>query len=156
MNLAYDIVEKPLKDPSSFKHYTFPDPSVSDPFFEEIEKRLEAYRDRFICAYIDPGPFLIAFNLMGYEQLLLRLKDDLSQVIEVIAGIVEFQKGIIDRWKRLGVHMIASIDEFAGTTGMMFSPDLWREHFKSYFFDFFHHAKTQGMYTSLYLDGDIS
>jgi hypothetical protein len=156
MNLAYDIVEKPLKDPKSFAYYKFPDPSVSDPFFEEIERRLESYRDRFICAYIDPGPFLIAFNLMGYEQLLLRLKDDLSQVIEVIAGIVEFQKGIIDRWKRLGVHMIASIDEFAGTTGMMFSPDLWRDHFKKYFIDLFQHAKNQGMYTSLYLDGDIS
>ena len=153
---AYEILEKPLAQPKAFARYRFPDPAVTDPFFERIERRLAPYRDRFIAAYIDPGPFLIAFNLMGYEQLLLRLEDDLAQVVEVIAGIVEYQKKIVDRWKRLGVHMIASIDEFAGTTGMMFSPELWRAHFKKHFHELFSYAKQQGLYTSLYLDGDVT
>ncbi len=156
MKTAYEIVGKPLQEPNAFARYRFPDPAVTDPFFEKIEKRLAVYCDRFITAYIDPGPFLIAFNLMGYEQLLLRLKDDLQQVVEVIAGIVEYQKKIVDRWKRLGVHMIASIDEFAGTTGMMFDPDLWRERFKPHFQELFSYAKKQGFYTSLYLDGDVT
>jgi hypothetical protein len=156
MNVAYEIVEKPLNDPHAFNSYKFPKPTVSDHFFETMIDYLKPYRDRFICAYIDPGPFLIAFNLMGYDGLLLRLKDNLQQVVEVIASIVEFQKGIIDRWKSIGVHMIASIDEFAGNTGMMFSPDLWREHFKKYYYELFSHAKNNSMYTSLYLDGDIS
>ena len=154
-NLSYEIIENPLRDPRAFATYKFPDPSVSDPFFENITKRLEPYRDRFICAYVDPGPFLIAFNLIGYEQLFLRLIDDLQQVIEIIAGIVEFQKGIIDRWKSIGVHMIASIDELAGNTGMVFSPDLWRENFKTYFQDLFSYIKKNGMYTSFYVDGDV-
>ncbi len=156
MDVAYEIIEKPLSDPRAFAKYKFPDPGVSDPFFERIVKRLEPYRDRFICAYVDPGPFLIAFNLIGYEELFIRLIEDLQQVIEIIAGIVEFQKGIIDRWKSIGVHMIASIDEFAGNTGMMFSPDLWRENFKKYFQALFSYIKKNGMYTSLYLDGDVS
>lgn len=83
-NIAYEIVEKPLIDPHAFISYKFPNPNIADRFFEGIERRLKPYRDRFICAYIDPGPFLIAFNLMGYEGLFLRLKDDLQQVEDVI------------------------------------------------------------------------
>ena len=155
-DIAYEIIEKPLLDPQAFITYKFPKPDVADPFFERIETYLKPYRDRFICAYIDPGPFLIAFNLIGYEGLFIRLKDNLRQVEEIIAGIIEYQKGIIDRWNSIGVHMLASIDEVAGTTGMMFDPELWRERFKKYYYDLFAYAKKYNFYTSLYLDGDIS
>jgi len=155
-DVAYEIIEKPLIDPLSFNSYKFPNPDITDYFFERIEKKLEPYRDRFICAYIDPGPFLIAFNLMGYEGLFFRLKDDLQQVEDLIAGIIEYQKCIIEKWNKIGVHMLAMIDELAGTTGMMFSPQLWRDRFKKYYIDFFSLAKKYGLYTSLYLDGNIS
>ena len=48
---------------------------------------------------IDPGPFLIAFNLLGYDGLLMKLYDDLDSVKAVFEGIVQFQLGLIKRWK---------------------------------------------------------
>lgn len=154
---AYEVLEKPLADPEAIAAYQFPDPSVSDPFFERTEAVLrEHYPDRFVCGYVDPGPLLVMFNLMGYDGLLLRLCDDPHAVLDVAKQVVEFQKGIIDRWARIGVHMVALIDEFAGTEGLMFSPDLWRQHFAELYGDMFRHIQSHGLFAGCLFDGDIS
>lgn len=155
--VAYEVVEKPLADPRAFDTYRFPDPAVSDPFFERTARVLrERYPDRFVCGYVDPGPLLVAFNLMGYESLLTRLHDDRDQVLQVVAGIVGFQKGIIDRWARAGAHQVSLIDEFAGTEGLMFSPGVWREHFAPFYADLFAHIRSHGLLVGCLFDGDIS
>ena len=51
--------------------------------------------------------------------------------------------------------MVTFIDEFAGTSGMMFSPTFWREHFKERLASMLHYTKKMGLYTGLLLDGDI-
>jgi hypothetical protein len=154
---AYEVLEKPLVDPKALDRYRFPDPSVSDPFFERTARIIrEHYPDRFVCGYVDPGPLLVMFNLMGYDGLLMRLHDDLEQVLHVARQVVEFQKGIIDRWARSGVHMVALIDEFAGTEGLMFSPALWREHFAGFYGELFQHIQGHGLFAGCLFDGDLS
>ncbi len=154
---AYQIMEKPLSDPAAFANYDFPDPAVSDPFFARTARVLaEHYPDRFVCGYVDPGPLLVAFNLMGYEELLTRLYDDLDQVLAVMRGIVIYQKAIIDRWAAIGVPMVSLIDEFAGTDGLMFSPDLWRRHFAPLYEELFAHIRSRGMLAGCLFDGDIT
>ena len=154
---AYEVLEKPLADPKALETYVFPEPSVSDPFFERIEKIISThYSDHFVCGYVDPGPLLVAFNLLGYDGLLMRLADDVEQVAEIVAEIVEFQKGIIDRFARVGVHMVAIIDEFAGTDGLMFSPQLWRERFAGVYGDLFRHIQSRGLLAGCLFDGDIA
>jgi len=156
---AYEVVEKPLAGGASLdtlKRYPFPDPSVADAFFERIESAIKTrYPDRFISAYIDPGPFLVAFNLMGYDGLLMQLADDVRVVEYLIDRIQEYQKELVRRWKRAGAHMVTFIDEFAGTNGLMFSPGLWREHFRARLEGILRFAKDQGLYVGLLLDGDI-
>ena len=154
---AYEIIEKPLADPAAFAHYRFPDPAVSDIFFDRTRRAIaEHYPDKFLCGYVDPGPLLVAFNLMGYDGLLLRLHDDLPQVLAVMRGIVDFQKGIIDRWAAAGAHMVSIIDEFAGSDGLMFSPALWREHFAPLYHELFQHIKQRGLFCGCLFDGDIT
>lgn len=154
---AYEILEKPLTDPTAFAHYEFPDPALTDPFFARTAHLIaEHYPDRFVCGYVDPGPLLVAFNLMGYEGLLTRLYDDLDQVLAVIRGIVNYQKGVIDRWAGIGVPMVAIIDEFAGTDGLMFSPDLWRRYCAPCYEELFAHIRSHGMLAGCLFDGDIS
>jgi hypothetical protein len=154
---AYEIMEKPLVAPAAFADYDFPDPAVSDPFFARTAATVTAhYPDRFVCGYMDPGPLLVAFNLMGYEGLLTRLYDDLDQVLAVMRGIVAYQKAIIDRWAGIGVPMVALIDEFAGTEGLMFSPDLWRRHFADFYAELFAHIQGHGMLAGCLFDGDIT
>lgn len=154
---AYQVLEKPLADPLALDTYTFPDPAVSDPFFARLRTVLrEHYSDRFVCGYVDPGPLLVTFNLMGYDGMLTRLHDDRSQVLHVVNEVVRFQKGIIDRFAASGVHMVALIDEFAGTEGLMFSPGLWREHFAGFYTELFQHIRNHGLFAGCLFDGDIS
>jgi len=154
---AYEVIEKPLADPRAIGGYRFPDPSVSDPFFERIARVIrERYADRFVCGYVDPGPLLVAFNLMGYEGLLTRLHDDLDQVRHVVSEIVRFQKGIVGRFVQAGAHMVSLIDEFAGTEGLMFAPGLWREHFAPLYGDLFRHIQGHGRIAGCLFDGDIT
>ncbi|HJN17458.1 MAG TPA: uroporphyrinogen decarboxylase family protein [Armatimonadota bacterium] len=154
---AYDVIEKPLSKPGAIGGYAFPDPSISDPFFERTKATIaEHYPDRFICGYVDPGPLLIAFNLYGYDGLLMRLHDNLDEVVAVVRQIAEYQKAIIDRWASIGVHMVAIIDEFAGTDGLMFSPALWREHFADIYANMFGHIRSHGLLAGCLFDGDIS
>ena len=154
---AYVIVERPLPDADDLRGYTFPDPAVADPFFDRVARVIrERYPDRFITAYVDPGPFLVAFNLFGYDGLLLRLATDIELVKEVIARIFAYQRELVPRFKAAGAHMINVIDEFAGTGGMMFAPGLWREHFKPAFADFMRYVHKEGLLTGLLLDGDVT
>ena len=154
---AYDVVDKPLSQPGSAQGYASPDPAISDPFFARTEATIaEHYPDRFICGYVDPGPLLVAFNLYGYDGLLMRLHDSLDEVLGIVGGIVEYQKGIVDRWAAAGAHMVAIIDEFAGTDGLMFSPALWREHFADIYAELFDHIQSHGLLAGCLFDGDIS
>lgn len=154
---AYEVIDKPLTDPKAFADYKFPDPSVSDPFFHQVRRDLDThYRDKFICGYIDPGPLLVAFNLMGYDGLLVRLFDDLPQVLAVMRGIVDYQHGLIERWAAAGAHQVSIIDEFAGTECLMFSPDQWREHFLPLYAELFDHIRQHSMFCGCLFDGDIS
>lgn len=156
LGTAYEVIEKPLVDPRAFADYRFPDPSGSDSFFTRTKHLIDQYYpDRFICGYVDPGPLLVAFNLMGYDGLLMRLYDDLPQVMAVMRGIVDYQKGIIDRWAAIGVPMVSIIDEFAGTDGLMFSPALWREHFLPLYAELFRHIQSHGLFCGCLFDGDI-
>lgn len=153
---AYEVLEKPLVDPAALAHYQFPDPAVADPFFARTAALLaEHYPDRFVCGYVDPGPLLVAFNLMGYEGLLLRLYDHLDQVLAIMRGIVDYQKAIIDRWAAIGVPMVGIIDEFAGTDGLMFAPALWRQHFAPLYEEIFAHIHSHDMLAGCLFDGDI-
>jgi len=155
-NSSYVIVHKPLDKPGSFKHYTFPSPDTADPFFERMEKALRPYRDRFICGYLDPGPFLIAFNLMGYDGLFMRLHDDAGQVRELFSRIVDYQKAIVKKFRALGVHMVSVIDEFAGTGGPMIAPSVLEEDFFPRYEELFGFIASQGLCTGALFDGDTS
>jgi len=152
---AYVVIEKPMIAGIDLTDYSWPDISLTEPFFARIAKARSAFPDRFLCGYIDPGPFLIAFNLMGYDGLLMNLYDDLDGVKAVVEGIVQYQVDLIRRWRRAGAHMINFIDEFAGSNGLMLSPDVWRKHFKPFFARLIREVKEQGMYCGFCLDGDV-
>ena len=152
---AYAVVEKPMADGINLEGYAWPSIEITDPFFERMGRALDPYRDRFLCGYIDPGPFLVAFNLLGYEGLLMKLHDDLEGVKAVFDGILEFQLQLVRRWREAGAHMVNIIDEFAGGTGLMVNPSILREHFFPYRKRMIEAIHAEGMYCGFCLDGDV-
>lgn len=155
---AYAVIEKPtLASAEDVQAHPWPDPDGADWFFQSRKDIIQRhYPDRFICAFLDPGPFLVAFNLFGYDGLLMKLCDDLGLVKDVVRRIFDYQKALVPKFKEMGAHMVAVIDEVAGTAGMMFSPAVFREHFKPMFDGLLAEIHRHGMYTSMLLDGNIS
>lgn len=156
-NSTYVVLENPLADKENLTNYKFPDIEITLPFFNDLEKTIQRkYPDRFICGYIDPGAFLIAYNLFGYENFFIRLIDNLDNVVEVMEGIFDYHYRMIPHWKNAGVHMVNIIDEIAGNKGLYFNPLLWRKYFKNFYERLFKQIHQNGLYTGLLLDGDIS
>ena len=157
MDIAYTIVEHPdLTSIEAVAAHPWPDPRATDPFFARRREILEQYYpDRFICGFLDPGPFLIAFNLLGYDGLLLALGDDIERVKAVLRRIVDYQLALIPKFAAMGAHMVNLIDEVAGTTGLMFDPELFRRHFLPYYRELLEAIHAHDMYASVLFDGNI-
>jgi uroporphyrinogen-III decarboxylase len=155
---AYTIVERPdLETIEKVNSHPWPDPELTNGFFES-RKRIftEHYPDRFINGFLDPGPFLIAFEILGYDRLLMKLMDDIELVKAILRIVVDYQKALVPKFKEMGAHMITIIDEIAGSTGMMFSPEVFRIHFTEYYKELFSEIHKNNMYTSILLDGNIT
>ncbi len=158
VNSAYAVINRPAMDSlDAVAAHPWPVPGISDWFFEGRKKIIDTrYPDRFINGFLDPGPFLIAFELLGYENLLVKLYEDIDCVKAILSRIFSFQKALVPRFREMGAHMVTIIDEVAGTGGMMFSPDIFREHFLPLYEDLFAEIHRNNMYVSLLLDGNIS
>ena len=155
---AYSIIARPeLATREQVRAHPWPDPAGADGFFEQRRAVIQQhYPDRFINGFLDPGPFLLAFELLGYEGMLLKLAEDPQFAMEVLRRIVDYQLALLPKFRRLGAHMVTIIDEIAGTAGMMFSPELFRRRFAGLYRELLAGIRGQGMYTSLLLDGNIT
>ncbi|MCM8822405.1 MAG: hypothetical protein NC831_06285 [Candidatus Omnitrophica bacterium] len=153
---TYIIEHSPFAESKEIKNYKFPSPEITEPFFEKTSEIIRSrYADRFICGYIDPGAFLIAYNIFGYQTFFIKLSEDIKLVIEVIDRIFQYHRALISKWKKAGAHMVNVIDEIAGNNGLFFSPEIWRKHFRRFYEDLFKHIHQENMYTGLLFDGDI-
>ena len=154
---AYSVVARPdLSTMGKVLSHPWPRPEGTDPFFESRAAAIRRhYPDRFINGFIDPGPFLVAFELLGYEGLLVRLMEEPAAVSEVLRRVVGYQKALIGRFRQMGAHMITIIDEIAGAGGMMFSPEVFRRDFIGLYRELLEETHRCGMYTSLLLDGNV-
>ena len=157
-SVAYSVIERPrLATMADVDAYPWPDAQGSDWFFESRREIIERhYPDRFICGLLDPAPFVVAFELYGYEGLLLGLYDHLDVLLAVFRRIVDYQLALIPRFREMGAHMVNVVDEVAGKHGLMFSPRLFRQHFAPLYRELFSEIHSQGMYTSLLLDGNLA
>jgi hypothetical protein len=70
--------------------------------------------------------------------------------------IVDYQKALVPRFREMGAHMVSIIDEIAGSGGLMFSPEIFRAHLVGLYRELLDEIHSQGMYTSLLLDGNVT
>jgi hypothetical protein len=155
---AYSVIQRPdLSTMDLVRAHPWPRPQEADPWFERRAAVISRwYPDRFINAMIDPGPFLVAFELMGYEGLMLALAEEPQRVRAVLRRVVDYQKALIGKFRQSGAHMITVIDEIAGAAGLMFSPSVFRAEAMGLYREMAEETHRNGMYFSLLLDGNIT
>ena len=155
---AYSVIGRPdLGTMEKVLSHPWPDPAATDAFFESRARRDQAALSRQVHQRVHrPGPFLVAFELLGYEGLMVRLMEDPGAVREVLRRIVDYQKALVGQFRRMGAHMVTIIDEVAGAGGLMFSPEVFRRDYIGLYAEILAETHRQGMYTSLLLDGNIT
>lgn len=157
MHSSHAVIERPLIGKDSLAGFSFPNPDDTDRQYEKLGKVIkQLYPDRFVNAQIDPGLFFTTMMLMGQEDFLIKLHDNLNFVIDLYAQASEYYKALVVKFKESGAHMITLNEDLGSTASLLISPDLWREHFKPITTDFFKFVHSQGLYTGILLDGNCS
>ncbi len=124
-------VERPLDDWESLVQFHPPAVPVAEgeDFLREQARAL-AHRRRY---YLKSG-WISLFEVMHavrrFEDVLMDLARDTSEIHRLADRILEYQCGVIRYLLSRGVDAIQFGDDFGTCSGLMFSPKVWRRFFK--------------------------
>lgn len=126
------VIKNPISswDVSELGDYKFPDPDKNDRF-HELSFLLNNYgRDFFIGADVSGTIFEPCSHIRGMELLLLDLYSEEKAVDKFLDNAMEFSLKVAINSLMMGVDWIWLGDDVGTQEGMIFSPHLWRKHFK--------------------------
>ena len=154
---SHFVTKEPLKNNwENIKRYKFPDPEVANGYIKGKQAVIEKYyKDKFITLFLDPGISLLGIFLRGYEDLLVDYYKYFERVEYLFENIWEFQKEIIKKFKKIGIHAVHFYEEWADQRSMYVSPDWWREKMKPFYKKVFEYVHDLGLYTGIGSDGNI-
>jgi uroporphyrinogen decarboxylase len=146
VGLPERVLEAPMHDPDDAQKY------------EKLEAQIRHHkveRNRFI--YVQSPGFFENYNkLFGIENHLMYL----LMYPEELHAIYRRQAEWSIRWAMncldLGVDMIHISDDWGAQTGMMFSPQTWRDLIFPYHKMVIDAVKARGAFVSLHCDGNVS
>ena len=137
--VAYDIntdgicvVEHPLKGASDeeIMKYAAPSPDVPGNY-SMVEEDMKKFGSEYLMIMSGYGGiFERAWFLLGYEDLLMGLASNSRAVSVLLEKILEYKIAVAKKTIKLGFEIGHTGDDFGGQTGLMFSIDMWRKHFK--------------------------
>ena len=131
--LYMDTVEAPLRNASSVrdvKNHPFPDP-YAEGRFEDARMVAEKFKqDYAIIGDVEWGLFEMSWSLVGMEKFMLDMSMGEDYVEVLIDSLMEFSIGIARQLLDVGVDVLWFGDDFGSQTGMLISPQMWRDIFK--------------------------
>ena len=152
---AYAVLEHALAGKDSLEGYAFPNPDGLDPQYRRLGNVIrEKYPDRFVDAFIDPGIFLTTHLLIGLEDFLIKVANNIDFVIDVYGRVMEYYTALIPKYKRAGAHMITVIEDLGSTSSLLINPNVWRKHFKPLTAKFINAVHEEGLYAGMLIDGN--
>ena len=123
----------PLDDWGKLSDYQFPQQPawVTDAdAFRAQKARVQAHQNQYF--YADGGISLFEklISLRPFADVLCDLMDDDEHIIELLDRLVEYYEPKIDALIRMGVDSINFGDDLGTQENLIFSKDLFRQHFK--------------------------
>lgn len=101
--------------------------------------------DRYRLASLDLSGFTVYTLLRGFENAMQDFVLEPERFAAVYDLIVEFECDLMTMAARHGFHGIHFADDWGTQSGLMISPDLWRELFKPRYHRQFDHAHQAGL-----------
>ncbi len=111
--------------------FDWPDPKAAGRF-DRLETTLEQQPDQFVVMALDFSLFERAWGLVGLENFLLAMADDMPFVEAVLDRILQFNLALLDAGlsRCPGVDAVYFGDDFGSQQGVMMGSRRWRELLK--------------------------
>lgn len=148
------VVDQPLLKEADLSGYTFPEPEAAA-IQNAIEAMIGGGRDSFKFAKIGLAYFERAWSLRGMENLLMDFLMEPSFVQQLLERIVEYNLKIIDIALAYKVDGFYFGDDYGQQTGLIMSPETWRELIKPGLAEMFKRVKSAGKVVALHSCGNI-
>lgn len=118
---------------SDIKAYSFPDPHATGRY-KDAEELINNYReDYFIIGDIEVTIFSLAQQLVGMEKLMMDMAMGAEYIEPLFKACTDFQIEIGLQLVKLGIDAIWAGDDFGSQTGLLFSPQMFRNLLKNHY-----------------------
>jgi uroporphyrinogen decarboxylase len=144
----------PVKTEEDFKKLVIPDPDAEERFSSIRAALKEAEGEIAVVARIK-DIFSQPRDLMGFEDFLMSfyLQPELAAMLmEMCVG---YSTRIASHLKELGVEIVVIGDDIANNTGLLVSPDMFREQVLPWFRKLVKNLKAAGLIVIKHSDGDL-
>jgi len=147
-------VEFPVKSEEDFKKLVIPDPDADFRYNAIREALKEAEGEIAIVARVK-DVFSQPRDLMGFEDFLMSfyLQPELAAMLMDMC--VSYSTRVAANLKELGVEIVVIGDDIANNTGLLLSPDMYREQVLPYFGALVKNLKAAGLIVIKHSDGDL-
>ncbi len=125
-----EIYERPLDDETMLDSFKIPDPSLESRY-DSSRETIDRYgSSHWIVGSIPCSIFEAAWGIRGLEKLLLDMVDNKDFAHTLMDKVMEFPLVAGKKLIEMGVDMLWTGDDIAMQTGLLISPDMWREFLK--------------------------
>lgn len=115
-----------LGDPDKLDALAFPDP-CDRRFFEDIERRIDRFPDRFRLFDLGFSLFERAWTLRGMENLLMDMIEEPEFVHTLFARIADYNMTQVREALKYDIDAVYYGDDWGQQSGLIMGYDLWKE-----------------------------
>ncbi len=129
--LPWHLETPPLKKPS-FEGYTFPSPEVfyRPDWKANAYQTIEENKDTFIVGNLGWGLFERAWNLRGFENILMDAIENPDFFAEALDKVMNLYLNFVDYTCELPIDSILFGDDWGDQRGVIIGPKRWRQFLK--------------------------
>jgi len=120
--------------------------------FDLPRQVISDYGDRYFISTILETPFSSAYNLLGFQGLMLTQQDRPAQLHHILKRNLQRSQEVMGVWAAVGVHGVYVEEVFTGAD--MISPRAYDEFVFAYNQPYFRHMRTLGLLPIHYVCGN--
>jgi len=149
-------VKFPFTDYSKYDEYVWPEFDAGTPKYRLYSGHMEGKSENYYAR----GAWITLFEqlqqLRGFEDLLVDLINNRSEVYRLRDDLLKFNLRWIDRWLEHDYQGLHFADDWGTQTNLIISPDIWRLFFKPAYKEMFSRVRSKGLDVWFHSDGDIT